>query len=757
MKKGQLLLLLCLFIPACAFSMVGKQLKSITIDEGSNTDQIELSYDEQGRIIQHVRTRNSSENDVINITSSYRGYNITYVDSYQCKLENGRIVSIFGSIENGTTTENYTYSYENDYLVKISNNNMRGEVCDGIWIWNGGNPISYTYYAYYYGSYIDHSSESKFSDIVTEPILHALFGLGCYVDEATVDIVDAGVSFVLYPYIGTLPANLMSEMVFSEDRVSTYSYEYEKNSVGDIVKVRKIGSYETKVYSLEWEGSAVNPPVSSFTIGNFTYRILDDNESVSVESASIDISGNVSIPAMVRNEGSTYSVSEIAENGFAGCSWMTTITIPDGLTTIRDYAFSGCNNLIEIRINSEDPPTVNASAFDGVDKTKCLLRVPAGCGDKYRNAPVWKDFWMVAAEDDIIVNGITYEVNEDGTATILSANRSAEDEYVVPSSVIINGVEYIVTEIGANAFNGCKDMSSVTIPETIELIGDHAFAGCENLLEIYVEGKKPAGMKNAFARSITQGTKRKASQFDGIDYDTCILYVPFGYESLYREADGWREFKNIVGLHGDTDPSITVTAISYTREYGDANPEFEFISEGTTLDGSPEIICEATATSPVGNYSIVVKKGGVKNYNDEYVNGVLTITKAPLIVTVTNATREQFEDNPEFVITYSGWKNGEDESVLIHKPMVVTDATKDSEIGEYVISVSGGEAQNYEFQYVNGVLTVTESTGINDFVASGRSFNVYNLQGRRVIHHKSTSLDNLPKGVYIINGKKMVK
>ena len=77
---------------------------------------------------------------------------------------------------------------------------------------------------------------------------------------------------------------------------------------------------------------------------------------------------------------------------------------------------------------------------------------------------------------------------------------------------------------------------------------------------------------------------------------------------------------------------VTVTAKSYSREYGDANPSFEFTSEGATLNGVPEITCEATATSPVGTYPIVIKKGSVTNSSDTYVNGTLTITKAPLTI-----------------------------------------------------------------------------------------------------------------------------
>ena len=158
----------------------------------------------------------------------------------------------------------------------------------------------------------------------------------------------------------------------------------------------------------------------------------------------------------------------------------------------------------------------------------------------------------------------------------------------------------------------------------------------------------------------------------------------------------------------NADP-VTITAKSYTREYGDANPKFEFTSEGATLNGTPEITCEATTTSPVGTYPIVIRKGSVTNYNDTYVNGTLTITKAPLTVSIGNYTKKQGEDNPEFVITYEGFKNNETSDVLSKKPSVATTATVSSAPGDYDIVVSGGEANNYDITYKNGKLTITNA------------------------------------------------
>lgn len=231
---------------------------------------------------------------------------------------------------------------------------------------------------------------------------------------------------------------------------------------------------------------------------------------------------------------------------------------------------------------------------------------------------------------------------------------------------------------------------------------------------------------------------------------------PGTYEITVNGADAQNyelSYTNGKLIITEADP-VTITAKSFTREYGEDNPTFEYTSKGATLVGTPEITCEATANSPVGTYPIVIKKGSVTNYNTTYVNGTLTITKAPLTAKVENATREQYVENPEFMITYSGWKLNEDESVLTKKPTATTTATKDSPVGTYDIVVSGGEAQNYELKYQNGVLTVTESTRISE-VSVKDPADVYTLQGYKVLT-KAMTLEGLPKGVYIVNGKKVV-
>ena len=154
---------------------------------------------------------------------------------------------------------------------------------------------------------------------------------------------------------------------------------------------------------------------------------------------------------------------------------------------------------------------------------------------------------------------------------------------------------------------------------------------------------------------------------------------------------------------------VVIRAVNVTREYGDDNPEFTFISEGNTVNGTPEITCEATKNSPVGTYPIVIKKGSVTNYNDTYINGTLTITKAPLTASAGTYTRKQGKANPAFEVSYSGFKNGENESVLQTKATASTEAVESSPVGEYPVVVSGASAENYDINYVNGKLIVTEA------------------------------------------------
>ena len=202
----------------------------------------------------------------------------------------------------------------------------------------------------------------------------------------------------------------------------------------------------------------------------------------------------------------------------------------------------------------------------------------------------------------------------------------------------------------------------------------------------------------------------------------------------------------------EADP-IVVRVVSCSRLYGEENPEFEYTVEGGEYKGVPAFTCAATKESPVGEYAIEVGEGSEKNYNVTYIGGTLTVEKAPLLAYVDNYSRVFGEENPVFVIQYDGFRNNDTEECLEVVPVASTVATVNSPAGDYEIVVSGGVAQNYEFSYQSGTLTIIPQSGI-DSISVDHPVNVYTIQGT-LVRQNTTSLQGLPRGVYIVEGRKV--
>lgn len=195
----------------------------------------------------------------------------------------------------------------------------------------------------------------------------------------------------------------------------------------------------------------------------------------------------------------------------------------------------------------------------------------------------------------------------------------------------------------------------------------------------------------------------------------------------------------------------TVKAVDKTMVYGDVLPELTYTSEGDFLGGIPAIKTTATKYSPVGMYDILVSQGTVQNPNVSYVNGTLTITKAPLTITAKSYTRKQGEENPVFELEYSGLKNNETADVALQTlPTITCIATTESVPGEYVIKLSGGTSQNYELALVDGKLTIVEPDGIYTLGVDVPEGHWYTLQGQRMQGRPAK------KGVFILEGRKVL-
>ena len=241
----------------------------------------------------------------------------------------------------------------------------------------------------------------------------------------------------------------------------------------------------------------------------------------------------------------------------------------------------------------------------------------------------------------------------------------------------------------------------------------------------------------------TDGTLKYSNGSDTMQGMRAYLNLVDVLDSYY---DGNVDASNVCLMFGN----VKIKVKDATRAYGDDNPDFEYeLIDGDVVGNfNPEITTSATNTSAAGTYDIIAS-------GCDYEKGTLTIEKAPLTITAKSYTRKQGEANPTFEADYEGFKNSETSTVLTKQPVFTCDATAASAPGEYDINVSGAEAQNYEISYVKGILTVEQVSGIENVLIDGKHVDVYGING--VLYKKDVvSPNELPQGVYIINGRKYV-
>ena len=147
------------------------------------------------------------------------------------------------------------------------------------------------------------------------------------------------------------------------------------------------------------------------------------------------------------------SVTSIGDSAFYDCTGLTSVTIPDSVTSIGSVAFHNCSGLTEIHYNG------NLTGW---------LKI-SGLGNLMRYGKSTKTLYIDGAkiEGDLVI--------PEGIKSIgSSAFRGCSG---LTSVTIDNGV----TDIGNYAFSGCSGLTSVTIPDSITTIGEYVFSGCQNL------------------------------------------------------------------------------------------------------------------------------------------------------------------------------------------------------------------------------------------------------------------------------------
>lgn len=161
---------------------------------------------------------------------------------------------------------------------------------------------------------------------------------------------------------------------------------------------------------------------------------------------------------------------------------------------------------------------------------------------------------------------------------------------------------------------------------------------------------------------------------------------------------------------------LEVIADDKSKIYGDPTPEltyqlggFRFDDAMWELDQLPVSNTSADRTTSAGQYPIIFGGGNDDNYEFIYKPGTLTIDKAKLSVRGGIAYRNYGDDDPEFSIEYSGFKNSDTEEDLDELAKLASEANVISPPGQYLLVPHGASDNNYEFEYTPGILYISKA------------------------------------------------
>ncbi|MCQ2288126.1 MAG: leucine-rich repeat protein [Muribaculaceae bacterium] len=188
----------------------------------------------------------------------------------------------------------------------------------------------------------------------------------------------------------------------------------------------------------------------TFTVDGIKYCVNSDNASVYVTYTALrsssnynNINGAVSIPQSVYHNGKYYPVTAIGDRAFGDCSGLTSINIPNSVSSIRNYAFYNCSGLTSINIPNSVTSIGNYAFF------QC--------------------------------SGLT-SINIPNSVTSIGG-----DAFFHCSGLTSINIPNSVSSIGDYAFSGCSGLTSVTIGGSVSSIGDYAFFQCSGLTSITVD------------------------------------------------------------------------------------------------------------------------------------------------------------------------------------------------------------------------------------------------------------------------------
>ena len=431
---------------------------------------------------------------------------------------------------------------------------------------------------------------------------------------------------------------------------------------------------------------ALTGMAQTFTAGDLNYRVNTDGVSVTVTGHALDYehaNGPLNIPESVNYEGVDYAVTSIGNSAFLYYFYLTSLSLPNSLTTIENSAFAYCsgftgdliipNSVVTIEesafftcynfngdlVIGNSVTTIGDYAFDDCNGMHGVLNIPSNVES------IGSSTFRYCAFGGMTVDPANpvFDSRDNCNAII----RTSTNELVTGcvNTVIPNSV----TSIGENAFCGLLGLTEIKIPNSITAIGDGAFAFCFDLTgdltipnSVKTIGTGAFFQCEGFDGTLTIGESvefigdyafRDCNHFTGAvslattppelgnepgwgcvvfqNFGFSILTVPFGCADAYKNSN-WYDPMGLNGFYGfiETEPSAVtevenvVSAVYPNPTKGLVKIEAENIKNVSVYNSLGQIIFENAANSDVFEYDFSGQEAGVYFIKVETINGVDT-------------------------------------------------------------------------------------------------------------------------------------